>query len=277
MLLQNVGFYNTQNAVLDDNLNRALIAGGDQIVLDSWGFGMVDDPKGARFVPGADLMAMNRTSSLVGTNTYNIKSNFFTRRRPKYDTLGMSQILDVKALGAKGDGVTDDTTVLNSILTRGANMSAIVYFPHGIYVIKDTLKVPKNSRVLGQAWSQIMATGTKFEDASNPHVAVQVGEVGDIGIVEIQDLLFTVKGPTAGAVLVEWNIHESSQGSAGLWGKIHTPYILLFHELTPVFSVPQIPIFVLVAPRALTFRRRIVQRTAIASTRGVSLPPSCYT
>lgn len=205
---------------MDDNIKKALIPGGNQIILDSWGFGMVNDPDGARFVSGTNLLAMNRTASLVGNNTYNIKSNFFTRRRPKYDQLGNTQVLDVKALGAKGDGVTDDTTVLNSILTRAANMSSIVYFPHGVYVIKDTLKIPKNSRVLGQAWSQIMATGDTFEDVNNPHIAVKVGNEGDEGIVEIQDLLFTVSGPTAGAVLMEWNIHESTQGSAGLWGMI---------------------------------------------------------
>lgn len=182
-------------------------------------FGMVNDPQGARFVSGINLLASNRSSSLVGNSIYNIgQPNFFTRRRPKYDDLGNSQVLDVKALGAKGDGKTDDTTVLNSILARGANMSSIVFFPYGVYVIKDTLKIPRNSRILGQAWSQIMATGSRFEDAQNPRVAVKVGNDGDVGIVEIQDLLFTVSGPTAGAVLVEWNIHESAQGSAGLWG-----------------------------------------------------------
>ncbi|EAW15036.1 uncharacterized protein ACLA_004500 [Aspergillus clavatus NRRL 1] len=52
LFLQNVGFYNTQNAILDDTANKALIPGGDQIILDSWGFGMVNDPQGARFVSG---------------------------------------------------------------------------------------------------------------------------------------------------------------------------------------------------------------------------------
>jgi hypothetical protein len=219
LLLQNVGFYNTQNAIYDQGAGKALIPGGDQTILDSWGFGMVSDPSGSRFVSGNNLLAMNRTSSLVGTNKYNVRPNFFTRRRPKYIDLGNTQVLDVKALGAKGDGVTDDTTVLNSILSRGSNMSSIIYFPHGVYLIKDTLKIPKNSRILGQAWSQIMATGPKFQDLENPYVAVRVGQQGDIGIVEIQDILFTVSGPTAGAVLMEWNVHESTQGSAGLWGK----------------------------------------------------------
>lgn len=157
-------------------MNKALIPGGDQTILDSWGFGMVNDPDGARFVSGANLLAMNRSSSLVGSTLYNTKPNFFTRRRPKYDDLGNSQVLDVKDLGAKGDGIHDDTNVLNSILARAANMSSIVYLPHGVYVIKDTLNVPKNSRILGQAWSQIMATGDKFEDVKNPRVAVKVGK-----------------------------------------------------------------------------------------------------
>ena len=93
-----------------------------------------------------------------------------------------------------------------------------MYFPFGVYVIQDTLKIPQGSRVIGQAWSQIMAKGSKFEDEPNPRVAVKVGESGDVGIVEIQDMLFTVSGGTAGAIVVEWNVHESTKGSAGLWG-----------------------------------------------------------
>ncbi|KAL4933811.1 pectate lyase superfamily protein-domain-containing protein [Aspergillus undulatus] len=125
LLLQNVGFYNTQNAILDSNVNKALIPGGDQTILDSWGFGMVNNPEGARFVSGVNLQAANRSSSLVGDTVYNVgRPNFFNRRRPKYNDIGNSQVLDVKALGAKGDGKTDDTTVLNSVLARGANMSS---------------------------------------------------------------------------------------------------------------------------------------------------------
>ncbi|KAG5654983.1 hypothetical protein KAF25_011014 [Fusarium avenaceum] len=46
---------------------------------------------------------------------------------------------------------------------------------------------------------------------------VQVGRRGDVGIIEIQDIMFTVNGATAGAVVVEWNAREATQGSAGLW------------------------------------------------------------
>ena len=45
----------------------------------------------------------------------------------------------------------------------------------------------------------------------------RVGNEGDVGSVEISDMLFTVKGPTAGAILMEWNIHEGTQGSGKKW------------------------------------------------------------
>lgn len=218
-LIQNVGFFNVQTAIQDSATGQVLLAGGNEVLKDSWGFGMtVDNSTGTgTFVNGQDIPVMNRTDALVGTNAY-VKANLYTRRRPKYDDLSASQFVNVKTLGAKGDGKTDDTVVLNNILSQAANLSSVVYFPFGVYIIKDTLRVPVGSRIIGQAWSQIMATGPKFEDMKNPHVAVQVGQPGDTGIVEIQDMMFTVSGPTAGAILVEWNIHESSQGSAAMWG-----------------------------------------------------------
>lgn len=56
----------------------------------------------------------------------------------------------------------------------------------------------------------------------HPRPLVRVGNPGDQGGVEIQDLLFTTKGPTAGAVLVEWNIKATRAGSAGMWGMLNS-------------------------------------------------------
>lgn len=127
--------------------------------------------------------------------------------------------MNVRELGARGDGVTDDTAALNSILRGAANTSSIVFIPFGVYVITDTLQIPVGSRVVGQAWSRIMATGPTFQDEQRLKAAVQVGRCRDVGVVEIQDLQFTVAGPTAGAILVEWNVAQSFQGSAGMWGE----------------------------------------------------------
>lgn len=218
VLLQNVGFFNVKDAIVADTRTEPLLAGGNEVLVPSWGFGLYHDDTGLHFAQQEQLQVLNRKSILTSDKSY-VKgtANFFARRRPQYLDLGGGQVFDVKAYGAKGDGVTDDTAALNSVLSAAANMSSIVHFPYGVYVIKDTLHVPLGSRIIGQVWPQIMATGSKFEDAENPHVAVQVGKEGDTGILEIQNMMFTVSGPTAGAVLMEWNVHESTQGSAGLW------------------------------------------------------------
>jgi hypothetical protein len=219
LLLQNVGFFNVKTAVQDSVSKKILIKGGDQQVVDSWGFGQINDQTGkGAFSNGNNIPAMNRTQELVTTGFDKMKPNLFTRRRPKYYDVPVKQIMDVKALGAKGDGTSDDTAVLNAILDGAANTTSIVYFPYGVYVITDTLRVPIGSRIIGQAWSQIMASGPNFQDELRPRAAVQVGRPGDVGIIEIQDMMFTVSGPTAGAVVLEWNAHENTQGSVGLWG-----------------------------------------------------------
>ncbi|CAG8040084.1 unnamed protein product [Penicillium olsonii] len=217
LLLQNVGFFNVKTAITDSEKNQILLAGGDEVLKDSWGFGMISDATGkGSFVSGQDVPAMNRTDAITGTQSY-VKSNLFTRRRPQYESLQLADIVNVKRFGAKGDGSTDDTAVLNYAFSYAANLSAIVYIPFGVYKIHNTLNIPVGSRIIGQAWSQIMATGDKFGDVDNPRVAVKVGVAGDVGIVEIQNMLFTVSGPTAGAILVEWNVEQSLKGSAAMW------------------------------------------------------------
>lgn len=57
----------------------------------------------------------------------------------------------------------------------------------------------------------------------NPYVAVRVGDEGSTGVIEIQDIMFTAKGATAGVILMEWNVAQTSTGEAAMWGE---PYIL---------------------------------------------------
>jgi len=64
----------------------------------------------------------------------------------------------------------------------------------------------------------LLAGGTtSFQDAMNPQPMLKVGEPGQTGSVEITDLFFASRGPQPGAILVQWNIRQSSQGSAGFW------------------------------------------------------------
>lgn len=90
------------------------------------------------------------------------------------------------------------------------------YFPYGFYLVKDTLRVPVGCKIIGQAWPSIVAGGPNFQGEANPRPLVQVGRTGGSGIVEIQDLMITHSGATVGAVMMEWNVRESTPGSAGL-------------------------------------------------------------
>lgn len=49
--------------------------------------------------------------------------------------------------------------------------------------------------MVGEAWSVIMGSGSKFSDQNNPHVMVQAGASGSTGILEITDMIFKTAGP----------------------------------------------------------------------------------
>ncbi|KAH6696865.1 pectate lyase superfamily protein-domain-containing protein [Plectosphaerella plurivora] len=216
--LQNIAFFNVDVGVQDDASGAAMLNGGDRRLINSWGYGrIVESDSSSVFRDGGSVPVMPRTAALTGEAYEIMRPNLYARRRPKYYNEPLSNILNVKALGARGDGKTDDTAVLNSILAGAVNTSSIVHFPYGVYMVTDTLRVPIGSRIIGQAWSQIMGTGARFEDEGMPRPVVRVAEPGDVGIIEIQDMMFTVSGPTAGAVMLQWNAQEGTQGSAGIW------------------------------------------------------------
>ncbi|KAI0129826.1 hypothetical protein BJ170DRAFT_593374 [Xylariales sp. AK1849] len=95
------------------------------------------------------------------------------------------------------------------------NIGKITFVNAGTYMLKGTVTIPSGTKLVGETWSQFAASGAYFSDASAPKVMLQVGLVGSTGDVEIQDLIFTTKGQTPGAILAQWNILASSQGSAG--------------------------------------------------------------
>jgi len=66
----------------------------------------------------------------------------------------------------------------------------------------------------------------------------RVGNQGDRGSVEIQDILFTTKGATPGAVLVAWNLLADQQGSAGMWGTFHTTMSLYQMLMRRRYALP---------------------------------------
>lgn len=72
-----------------------------------------------------------------------------------YQDSKVGDIVNVKDRGARGDGHSEDTAISNSILLENAKAEQITYFPHGYYVVTDTIYVPPNSRIIGEVWSAI--------------------------------------------------------------------------------------------------------------------------
>ena len=61
----------------------------------------------------------------------------------------------------------------------------------------------------------IMAYG--FDDQNAPKPVFRVGNRGDTGSVEISELVFECIGPNPGAIMVEWNVAQTTPGSVGMW------------------------------------------------------------
>jgi hypothetical protein len=96
----------------------------------------------------------------------------------------------------------------------------------GYYKVTDTIFVPPNTRVVGEGLATvIMGVGEKFSDPSNPRPVLQIGKAGDVGFVEMTDIIVSTQGPTAGAIMIEYNLNTPaaenmcSPGSppSGLW------------------------------------------------------------
>lgn len=207
LVLDNVNFQSCTTAVSDGNGNTIL--GGNQIV-QSWAQGNYYVNNQGKQVQKT-MTPPNKPSALLTSS-----GTIFERSKPQYETYPASSFLSVKSCGAKGDGSTDDTAAIQSCMNQ-CQTSQVLYFDHGAYVVSSTIKVPKNIKITGEIWPLIMANGQAFQNQANPTPVFQVGNVGDVGNVEISDLIFEVQGPQPGAILLQWNVQGSSQGATGIW------------------------------------------------------------
>ncbi|KAJ5226058.1 hypothetical protein N7468_007283 [Penicillium chermesinum] len=212
IVIQNL-VHDTTNDIAVDSNNNVKLAATDKV--DTWVWGNV--------TPGQYETGSNFTTSRPDVLLSNGK--YFTRAQPTYAEYASDQVVNVKSVSAhpvKGDGSTDDVESLNAILADNAANCKITYFPYGVYVVKDTLKVPINSRIAGEAWAVITAMGDAFKDSKNPKTVVQLGEAGDTGVLEVQDIRFSVGEVLPGAKILEINAAGTNPGDVALWNTMVT-------------------------------------------------------
>lgn len=63
----------------------------------------------------------------------------------------MESVINVKLRGAKGDGVTDDTSAIQGAMNEAAKAGGIVSIPSGKFLVKGSLNVPAGVQVRGAA------------------------------------------------------------------------------------------------------------------------------
>ncbi|OSX66163.1 glycoside hydrolase family 55 protein [Postia placenta MAD-698-R-SB12] len=215
IVLNNIALTNVGTAV--GTASGASVLAGGSYTIDSWAQGNVysnTDASGT-FVQ-SDIGSISKSSDLLASNGW-----IFGKTHPQYASYSASQFISVRSQGATGDGSTDDTAAIQA-LTRIVLQYAgcyIIYFDAGVYIVSSTITIPAGTQVVGEAWTTIMGTGSNFENYNDPQVVVRVGEEGSTGVAEITDMIFSTRGPTAGAIVVEWNVHDPSdeQGAAGTW------------------------------------------------------------
>lgn len=151
--------------------------------------------------------ALSRNKALAPNTAYPVVS------APQYASATVNDVINLKDSSKngghtlQGDGSTNDGPSLTAALSYAASQGKIAYLPYGIYRTLSTVTIPKGTRLVGNGWSTISGYGSAFNDESNPTPIVKVGNAGDVGTCDIQDMRFTVGQALPGAIVLEvcWN------------------------------------------------------------------------
>ncbi|KAJ6780035.1 hypothetical protein PWT90_01207 [Aphanocladium album] len=208
-----------ENVNVDDSVASTVAVAGKSVLTGSvdrgkaWVWGNVYGP-----VNGERSLGKLYTSGRSNVLTDDTGA-FHNAIEPTFAEYDVSQVVNVKnvcGLPVKGDGVTDDTENLQTIINKAAGKK-LIFFPHGTYLVSDTIHVPPGSKFFGEAWSEISATGDKFRNENAPKAMVQVGKPGDTGVAQFVDMLFTVADILPGCKLVEVNMAGARPGDVGFF------------------------------------------------------------
>ena len=211
LVIENVVLTKTPVAVELGTTKAVLLAGTTgTTTIAAWGSGNLYSPNGPTTTQGAFNPPARPTALLSG-------SKYYERSKPQYNNLPSTSFLSARSAGAKGDGVTDDTTALQNVITSAAAAGSIVFVDAGTYKVTKTIFVPKGSKIVGESYSVIMSSGTYFSNINSPQAVVQVGNAGDTGVVEWSDMIVSTQGAQAGAILIKWNLASTAASPSGMW------------------------------------------------------------
>ena len=212
--MENINIQNVPTVVRGPN-NAVYLAGSTGTkTITAWKTGNLYNPTGPA-AKQATWTPPTRPATLL------VNGKYYERSKPQYESLPLSSFISARTSGAKGDGVTDDTTALQNALNTAATAGKVLFVDAGTYKVTSTITIPKGSKVVGESYSVIMSSGSFFNDITNPQTVVNIGAANDVGVVEWSDMIVSTQGPQAGAILIKYNLNAPSTTPAGIWD-VHT-------------------------------------------------------
>ncbi|MCJ1347252.1 hypothetical protein MMC31_005474, partial [Peltigera leucophlebia] len=181
----------------------------------------VQDPPAAlpSWAMGRCYTLLNGTGSYVtgSLNPVPLKSpklednsdKFFERSKPQCETKTASSFIIATKHGVNGRRTRCQTNAINLLLQSAAG--APVFFPAGVYFVEGTIHIPVGSIIVGEGWSWGPDHFSQMNETLKSWS--KLATKATLAASRSQTCFSTVKGATVGAILVEWNIHECSQGS----------------------------------------------------------------
>jgi glucan 1,3-beta-glucosidase len=213
LILENIQLSNVPVAV-QDTTGIVLAGSTGSMTISGWGQGHEYTPNGRTVFQG-HITPATRPSPLLAAGS----ANYYTKTKPQYETYPVSSFMTARSFGAAGDGVHDDTLALQLAIDSAALFGRVLFVDYGVYKVSNTLRVPPGSRIVGESYAVIMASGGPWRRINNPVPVVQIGLDGQSGSVEWSDMIVSTQGSCPGAVLIEWNLKAKS--GSGMWD-VHT-------------------------------------------------------
>ena len=213
LILDNVSVKNVHDAIRGPS--GRILAGGEKTIA-GWGQGHEYNPEGPMLFSGP-------ITPFVRPSTLSSNGKFMSWSKPQYRDFPSSMFISVRAAGAKGDGIADDTAALNRVLYLAAQENKLVFFDAGTYKVTGTVQIPPNSRVVGECYPVIMGSGIYFLTKGKPQPVVMVGNSSNPSgkRVEWSDMIVSTQGETMGAILIQWHLDSPKDSRSGMWD-VHT-------------------------------------------------------
>ena len=121
---------------------------------------------------------------------------------------------NVKDMGAKGDGVTDDSAAIQKAINSKTAAGVVVYFPSGTYLVKSGLKGAAYAVLIGDPTNKPVIKAS----ASFSGTVLFAGQnAATIGLADyfhqVKNLIFdtTAVSPSKSITLISWSVSQGTQ------------------------------------------------------------------